>query len=62
MINLRAHVAHRYGTIEMTIIEGRSLGGAVATLCVENYPHLFQGAVACGAALIWKRETHLPVS
>jgi pimeloyl-ACP methyl ester carboxylesterase len=61
MVNLRAYVERRFGALQMTIIEGRSMGGAIATLCVENYPHLFQGAVACGAALIWKRETHLPV-
>uniref|UniRef100_A0A6S8BXN8 Serine aminopeptidase S33 domain-containing protein n=1 Tax=Aplanochytrium stocchinoi TaxID=215587 RepID=A0A6S8BXN8_9STRA len=58
IINLRDFIVKRYGQ-EPTkvIVEGQSMGGAIATLLAENSPEKIDGVVAVGAALNWRRDT-----
>lgn len=52
--NLRDYIINKYGTIDVTILEGRSMGGAIVTHLAERHPDLYNGAVAIGAALLTK--------
>jgi pimeloyl-ACP methyl ester carboxylesterase len=49
--NLRAHVARTFGSPQLVILEGDSMGGAIVTLIAEQFADQYQGAVAVGAAL-----------
>eukprot|EP01080_Neovahlkampfia_damariscottae_P008319 gene8319-143_t len=49
--NLRQYVSTKFGEPEVTLLEGRSMGGCIATHLAERFPFLYQGAVAIGAAL-----------
>ena len=51
VVNLRQHIESAYGHIELALLEGRSMGGGIATLLCEQRPDLFQGAYCCGAAM-----------
>jgi pimeloyl-ACP methyl ester carboxylesterase len=45
---------------ELVIVEGGSMGGFIATLLAENFPHLYSGCVAIGAALLLKENIPNP--
>jgi len=49
--NLRKYVEDRFGKISCCILEGRSMGGAIATYLSELHGEWYDGAVCIGAAL-----------
>jgi len=54
MNELREYIVKNVGTPLLTLLEGRSMGGCIATHVAEKYGHLYDGVVAIGAALIAK--------
>jgi len=54
--NVRNYIVNEYGIPYMTILEGRSMGGAIVTHIaeLENVSSLYQGVLAIGAALYAK--------
>jgi hypothetical protein len=49
--NLQDYISDKFGPVNVTLLEGRSMGGCIVTLLAENFPHRYQGALAIGAAL-----------
>ncbi|KAJ5066056.1 monoacylglycerol lipase [Anaeramoeba ignava] len=56
--NLRKYIMDHFGDISLCVIEGRSMGGCIATHIAEMYPDLYQGCVAIGAALLAKDDSN----
>lgn len=52
LADLRAAAEQRYGVARRVVVEGRSMGGAVATRLAERLPGVCDGVVAIGAALL----------
>jgi hypothetical protein len=60
---LRAHIAERFGTPELVLVEGEAMGGLIVTHLAEReplQPTLYHGAVAIGAEL-HLREPNSPL-
>eukprot|EP00966_Prymnesium_polylepis_P317312 7331220-Prymnesium_polylepis.1 len=60
MLALRTFIVARFGTPSLCVLEGRSMGGAIATLIAEGQhgsEGAFDGVVAIGAALIHEIST-----
>eukprot|EP01125_Pyxidicula_operculata_P001307 TRINITY_DN11203_c0_g1_i1.p1 TRINITY_DN11203_c0_g1~~TRINITY_DN11203_c0_g1_i1.p1 ORF type:complete len:489 (-),score=92.09 TRINITY_DN11203_c0_g1_i1:79-1545(-) len=56
MNELRQYIIDKFGKPKLVLLEGRSMGGAIVTYLAEFFPHLYDGAVAIGAALSVGRE------
>ena len=67
---LRQHIIETYGTPQRILVQGISMGGAIATLIAETRSNDYDGVVALGAALHvrdlqhphqWTHEPHIPI-
>lgn len=56
VLELREFICRRYSLPRLVLLEGQSMGGAIATLMAERYPELVHGVLAVGAALNWRRD------
>jgi hypothetical protein len=50
--SLHDYVKEKFGNPDVTLLEGRSMGGCIVTHLCELYPERYLGAVAIGAALL----------
>lgn len=51
VLNLTAEIVKRYGDPNRVVLQGESMGGAIAVLLMEREPAKFSAALAVGAAL-----------
>eukprot|EP01063_Lacrimia_lanifica_P035233 TRINITY_DN6669_c0_g1_i1.p1 TRINITY_DN6669_c0_g1~~TRINITY_DN6669_c0_g1_i1.p1 ORF type:complete len:411 (+),score=124.59 TRINITY_DN6669_c0_g1_i1:58-1233(+) len=61
VVNLRNFLVGRYErhfgrAVETVLVEGQSMGGAVATRLAERVPFLFHGVLGVGAALLTRED------